>query len=45
MDTKSIKAYGTESPEADLKQIQIDRRKILPKDVEIDILSCGTFLY
>ena len=41
MDTKSIKAYGTKSPEADLKQMQIDRRDVLPKDVEIDILFCG----
>ena len=41
MNTKSIKAYGTESPDADLKQMQIERRETLPKDVEIDILFCG----
>jgi len=41
MKTKSIKAYGTESAEADLKQLQIDRRTVLNKDIEIDILYCG----
>ncbi|MBT8376512.1 MAG: NAD(P)-dependent alcohol dehydrogenase [Bacteroidia bacterium] len=41
MNTKSIKAYGTESAEADLKQLHIDRRTVLNRDVEIDILYCG----
>lgn len=41
MKTKSVKAYGTKSPEADLNQLQIDRRHVLNKDVEIDILFCG----
>jgi uncharacterized zinc-type alcohol dehydrogenase-like protein len=41
MQTTSIKAYGTEAADADLKQLQIDRRVALPKDVEIDILYCG----
>lgn len=41
MNTKSIKAYGTESAEAELKQLQIVRRIVLNKDVEIDILFCG----
>jgi len=41
MNTKSIKAYGTETAEADLKQLQIDRRAVLANDVEIDILYCG----
>ncbi|MCA0132734.1 NAD(P)-dependent alcohol dehydrogenase [Winogradskyella alexanderae] len=41
MDTTTIKAYGTQSPEADLKQIQIERRSALPDDVAIEILYCG----
>tara|TARA_B100001057_G_scaffold360043_1_gene362315 strand:- start:2504 stop:3634 length:1131 start_codon:yes stop_codon:yes gene_type:complete len=41
MKTKQVKAYGTQSPEADLKEVQIDRREVLSKDVEIDILYCG----
>lgn len=41
MKTSQIQAYGTESPEADLKQLQIDRRTVLPEDVEIKILFCG----
>lgn len=41
MKTTSIKAYGTESAEADLKQFDINRREVTTKDVEIDILFCG----
>jgi uncharacterized zinc-type alcohol dehydrogenase-like protein len=41
MQTTSIKAYGTEAADADLKQLQIDRRVAQSKDVEIDILYCG----
>ena len=41
MQTKSVKAYGTEAPEADLKQMNISRRAVTAKDVEIDILYCG----
>lgn len=41
MHTFSIKAFGTEAPEADLKQINIKRREVTAKDVEIDILYCG----
>ncbi|MDY2586591.1 NAD(P)-dependent alcohol dehydrogenase [Winogradskyella aquimaris] len=41
MKTKQVKAYGTESAEADLKALQIDRREALEKDIEIDILYCG----
>jgi uncharacterized zinc-type alcohol dehydrogenase-like protein len=41
MSTKQVKAYGTESPTADLKQLQIERRTVTKKDVEIDILFCG----
>lgn len=41
MNTISVKAFGTEAPEADLKQMNIERRETTAKDVEIDILYCG----
>lgn len=41
MRTKIVKAFGTESPENDLKQLKIRRRSVMAKDVEIDILFCG----
>ncbi len=41
METKSIKAFGTTSPEADLSAMAINRRMVTPKDVEIEILYCG----
>lgn len=41
MNTFSIKAFGTEAPEQNLKQLQIERREVTDKDVEIDILYCG----
>lgn len=37
----STKAYGTVSPDAPLKQMEIERRDITAKDIEIDILYCG----
>lgn len=41
MNTHIIKAFGTEAPDANLKQLNIDRREVTAKDVEIDILYCG----
>ncbi|MFC6267190.1 NAD(P)-dependent alcohol dehydrogenase [Frigoriflavimonas asaccharolytica] len=41
MNTNTVKAYGTESKEADLKEINIERREVLANDIEIDILFCG----
>ncbi len=41
MNTFSVKAFGTESKDSDLKQININRREATPNDVEIDILYCG----
>jgi uncharacterized zinc-type alcohol dehydrogenase-like protein len=41
MNTSNVKAYGTDAPEADLKQLQIERRAVTPTDVAIDILYCG----
>jgi len=41
MNTFSVKAYGTQGPTEDLNQMQIDRREVTARDVEIDILFCG----
>lgn len=41
MNTAIVKAFGTDAPEADLKQMNIERREVTAKDVEIDILFCG----
>ncbi|MEA4948046.1 MAG: NAD(P)-dependent alcohol dehydrogenase [Petrimonas sp.] len=41
MNTFSVKAYGTEAADADLKQMHIERREPTPADVEIEILYCG----
>jgi uncharacterized zinc-type alcohol dehydrogenase-like protein len=34
-------AFGTTAPEAPLKALSIQRRKVMPHDVEIEILYCG----
>lgn len=41
MKTKKVKAFGAESAEARLQQLDIQRRKTTPHDVEIEILFCG----
>ncbi|WMI67331.1 NAD(P)-dependent alcohol dehydrogenase [Mangrovimonas sp. YM274] len=41
MNTTSIKAFGTEAADASLGEMDIKRRKVTDKDVEIDILYCG----
>jgi uncharacterized zinc-type alcohol dehydrogenase-like protein len=41
MSTQTVKAFGTEAPEADLKQMGIERREVTPHDVEIEIQYCG----
>ncbi|MBO9620918.1 MAG: NAD(P)-dependent alcohol dehydrogenase [Niabella sp.] len=41
MNTYVVKAFGTEAADADLKQMNIDRREPTPTDVEIEILYCG----
>ena len=41
MNTFKVKAFGTDAPTADLKEIQINRREITAKDIEIEILYCG----
>ena len=41
MSTITVKAYGAESKTADLKEMNIERREVTAKDVEIEILYCG----
>ncbi|HSI77463.1 MAG TPA: NAD(P)-dependent alcohol dehydrogenase [Lunatimonas sp.] len=41
MITTTVKAYGAASPDSDLDQLDIKRRTVTPKDVEIEILYCG----
>jgi len=41
MNTKNIKAFGTEAADAPLNALNINRREPLPYDVEIEILYCG----
>lgn len=41
MNTYTVKAFGTAAPEADLKEMSVERRAVTAKDVEIEILYCG----
>ncbi|MFV5695275.1 NAD(P)-dependent alcohol dehydrogenase [Flavobacterium sp. LB3P122] len=41
METTNVKAYGTVAADAPLKQMNIERRNITAKDIEIEILYCG----
>lgn len=41
METKNVKALGTEAAEAPLKELNIKRRSVTPQDVEIEILFSG----
>ena len=41
METKNVKAYGTEAADAPLKQMNIVRREATANDIEIEILYCG----
>lgn len=41
METKNVKAFGTEAAEAPLKPLDIQRRAVQAHDVEIEILYCG----
>lgn len=38
---KDVKAFGTDAAESPLKQISVQRREVLPHDVEMEILFCG----
>jgi uncharacterized zinc-type alcohol dehydrogenase-like protein len=39
--TKNVKAFGTAAADADLQQMNIQRRKPTLRDIEIEILYCG----
>ena len=41
METKTVKAYGTEATDVPLHLLNIKRRVLLPHDVEMKILYCG----
>jgi len=41
MNTKIVKAFGTEAAHVPLHLMNIKRRELLPHDVEMDILYCG----
>jgi uncharacterized zinc-type alcohol dehydrogenase-like protein len=41
MSTSSIKAFGTQSPKDELKEINIQRREVTANDIEIEVLYCG----
>jgi uncharacterized zinc-type alcohol dehydrogenase-like protein len=41
IQAKNVKAFGTEAAEAQLEQLNIQRRNPTPHDVEIEILYCG----
>ena len=41
METKNIKAYGTEGKNKPLHSMEIKRRELLPHDIEMEILYCG----
>jgi uncharacterized zinc-type alcohol dehydrogenase-like protein len=41
METTNVKAYGTAAADAPLEQMEIQRRSVNAKDIEIDILYCG----
>lgn len=41
METTGVKAYGAAAADADLNQMEIKRRTVTPKDIEIEILYCG----
>jgi uncharacterized zinc-type alcohol dehydrogenase-like protein len=41
MPEKNVKAYGTAAADVALKQMNIERREVTAKDIEIEILYCG----
>lgn len=41
MNTHTVKAFGTEAAEADLKEMTVQRRELTAEDIEIEILYCG----
>lgn len=41
METKNVKAYGTDAADAPMHSLNIQRREPSPHDVEIEIIYCG----
>ncbi|MCI0696077.1 NAD(P)-dependent alcohol dehydrogenase [candidate division KSB1 bacterium] len=41
METKTVNAYGTEKANAPLHSMNIQRRELLPHDIELEIHYCG----
>lgn len=41
MKTTDVKAFGTAAADADLKELDINRREVTANDIEIEILYCG----
>ncbi|MGV3697867.1 NAD(P)-dependent alcohol dehydrogenase [Flavobacterium sp.] len=41
MTTTKVKAFGTDADNAPLKEMNIERRDVLTKDIEIEIMYCG----
>ncbi len=41
MSTTAVKAFGAAAADADLKELNIDRRAVNAADIEIEILYCG----
>lgn len=41
METKNVKAFGAAAADAPLKEMNIQRREVTAKDIEIEILYCG----
>lgn len=41
MKTTNVKAFGTAAADADLKELDINRREVTANDIEIEILYCG----
>lgn len=41
MNTTTVKAYGAQTSESDVLPLDIKRREVKTKDIEIDILYCG----
>ncbi len=41
METKNVKAYGTSAASEPLDEMSIERRQVMPTDIEIEILYCG----
>ncbi|MDX1907930.1 MAG: NAD(P)-dependent alcohol dehydrogenase [Bacteroidia bacterium] len=41
MHTHTVRAYGTEAADTPLHLMDIPRRELLPRDIQLDILYCG----